>query len=208
MIHIGLAREEEGVWARFAAMRIAEPVVGFHTDHDTPGLHVVAGLTAGEIAAELRLDLRAEGNGPPGLIPPRPTSVQTDVGASPVAAPIVYRGRNAVLDAAGRTLRELVAQARVDAPTIDVLTDAIIEAGVAQPTGVDERSGGAETELAVGADPIRAQGGLDWRYCQAKGGEIGREIGGHLARKFVKQGGGAKRRSKPHTSPLIQSTTH
>src|SRR5215467_854891 len=161
MIHIGLAREEESIGTRFAALRVAEPIVGFHTDHDTPRLHVVAGLTAGEIAAELRLHLRAERNVPPVLIPPRPAGVKTDVGASPIAGPVVYRGGNAVLDAAGRTWSELVAQARVDAPTIDVLTDAIIKAGIAQPTGVGERGGGAETELAVGADPIGAQRGLD-----------------------------------------------
>src|SRR6476661_3630026 len=103
MIHIGLAREEEGVWARFAAVRIAEAVIGFHTDHDTSGLHVVAGLTTGEIAAELGLHLRAERYGPPVLIPPRPASVETDVGASPPAVPGICRGHSAILDAAGRT---------------------------------------------------------------------------------------------------------
>src|SRR5262245_41164907 len=75
MIHIGLAREEEGVWARFATLCIAEPVVGFDTDHDTPGLHVVAYLTAGEIAAEVRGNLRAGHHGALVLIPPRPASV-------------------------------------------------------------------------------------------------------------------------------------
>src|SRR6516162_4872786 len=126
MIHIGLAREVEGIWAGFATLRVAEPVVGFHADHDTPGLHVVAGLTAGQIAAEFGADLRAERHGAPILISPRPAGVETEVGASPVVG--VDHRRSAVLDAAsGRTRGELVAQARVDGPTIDVLTDAIIE---------------------------------------------------------------------------------
>src|SRR5262245_54183069 len=147
MIHIGLAREVEGVWAGFATVRIAKPIVGFHTDHDTPGLHVVAGLTAGQITAELRANLRAERHAAPILIDPRSAGVEADVGASPVIA--VHHGRSAVLDAAGRTGGELVARARVDCPTLDVLADAIIDAGVTQPTGVGECSGRAEAELAI-----------------------------------------------------------
>ncbi len=86
--------------------------------------------------------------------------------------------------------RELVADAGIAGPAVDVVAVAIIEACIAEPSGVGHLSGDAEGELAVGAD-ARGAGGLrkgnrltDGRIEEERVRE-GREARGDGAGEFV-----------------------
>ncbi len=92
--------------------------------------------------------------GEPVLIAPGRAGEAAHIGAGPVV--FVPSGGRRILYAGAPSLgRELVAQAGIDAPAVDVLADLVVDTRVAEPSGIDDGGGGAERELAVGAHAAR-----------------------------------------------------
>ena len=183
-IELCIAGEEEA-GALLAAVRIRPAVVALDAEHDLAQLDVVAGLPAHEGAAEIGVDPCTTGNEAPILFAPDPAEETAGVWASPVVGD---RSRGApVFDAAAPVRSELVAQAGIDAPAFDVLADPVVGTGVAEPTGIDDRRGRAQGELAIGSDAAgrqRARG-----KAEHVEGWIAGQRGGHVVGEFMEHAG-------------------
>src|SRR5262249_24571508 len=155
--------------------------------------HVVAGLTTGQVTAELRIDSRAKGDVLPVLLAPHPAGILANVWSGPVVG---EHGRaRPILDAPARLGRELVAQAGVDAPAFDVLACAVVDTGVTEPSGIGDGCRGAEAKLGIGADPVCRQRRIELRaeapaWSEYQRVEAAAEPRGHLAREFMEHTGG------------------
>src|SRR5262245_33502150 len=94
---------------------------------------------------------RGTGSGP--ILPiPRHSGKHTNVGTRPIVG--MQRGCQTIFGASAPLLGcELVAQARVDAPALNVLAGSVVYAGIAKPPSIEDRGGRTESELAVSANP-------------------------------------------------------
>ena len=162
-------------------MGIGPAVVGLDAEHRLADLHVVADLAADQSTGKPEpLDRRVVADIPPALVTPgHGAGRRADVRTGPVVR--VDDGYRVVLDAAAPVGVELVAQAGVEVPAFDILADLVVDAGVAEPAGVDDRGCRTEGELPVGADA--AGRGREHRTVEDDAGAV--VAAGHGPRRHV-----------------------
>src|SRR5262249_6978399 len=107
---------------------------------------------------------------------------------------------------------KVIAKAAIEAPALDVVSDPIIAAQIADPARVRDLRCGAQAELAVGPWAVDRDRRAELREWRADRSEVARQIGGDAALEFVEDAGGGER---PHdhiancdgcTDPHAQTT--